>query len=113
MDRRLANFARKFPAHIFAAMRIESEIELTEMKQRTPVDTGALRSSGHVHQSALPEFRTEFRFGGAAARYARIVHDDLEAFHPVGQAEYVLSVLRESAEHWSSRLGRRINLSAI
>jgi hypothetical protein len=49
-------------------------------------------------------------FGGPAAPYAIKVHEDLEAFHRVGQAKFLESVLLESAPHLAQRVSRRIRL---
>jgi hypothetical protein len=63
-----------------------------EVAQRlAPVDTGALRSSGFVE---LPDVRgggvkVVIGFGGAAAPYALIVHEDLSSRHTTGQAKFL------------------------
>lgn len=64
---------------------------MTAAKLLCPVDLGTLRSSGHVQ---LPRFEdgdvlVTLGFGGAAAGYAAIVHENLRAQHPVGQAKYL------------------------
>ncbi len=64
-----------------------------------PVDTGRLRSSGHVQ---LPEITRDeivvrLSYGGAAATYAVIVHEDLTVHHPVGQAKYLERPVLEMA----------------
>ena len=81
------------------------QIELTEMKRRTPVEFGVLRDSG------LFQIRWEGRtliltwtFGGATATYAVYVHEDMEAFHRVGQAKFVESVTNESAQYAPGRI---------
>lgn len=88
-----------------AGLREEAEIEMEEAKRRTPVDTGALRASGHVEQQGL---RVTLAFGGPAASYAEKVHEDVEAFHRVGQAKFLESTLKESAPHMTERLAVRI-----
>jgi hypothetical protein len=93
----------------------ELEIEMTEMKQRTPVDTGALRSSGFVE---LPKFGAReveitLGFGGPAIGYAVPVHENTESFHEVGQAKYMESVLAESEPHLAARIARRMNLASV
>ncbi len=94
------------------ALYIEAQIEMTESKRRVPVDTGVLRNSGQV---SLPvqegrKISVTLSYGGAAADYAVPVHENLEAFHKVGQAKYLESVLDESAPHMAERLASRINL---
>ncbi len=79
---------------------------MTVAKQRTPVDTGALRSSGMVTAKGNG---AELSFGGAASSYAIFVHEILTSAHPVGQAKFLESALND----WQSgggmaALGREI-----
>lgn len=113
------------------ALRAEGEIEMTEAKRRVPVDTGALRASGHVEGpsggtrslatfdagtkkgtfgagSGASDVSVRLVFGGPAADYAVPVHENMEAFHPTGQAKYLESVLLESAPHLAQRVAARI-----
>jgi hypothetical protein len=64
---------------------------ITDAKQLTPVDTGALRSSGHVQLPTVVDGHVEVKmgFGGPAVSYATYVHEDLQAHHPVGQAKFL------------------------
>jgi hypothetical protein len=114
-----------------AALRAEAELEMTEMKRRCPVDTGALRGSGHVEGpdgavSSLVSWDTgtqtgamgghgkasdisvRFVFGGPAAAYALAVHENTEAFHPNGEAKFLERTLMESVPHLAQRVARRI-----
>jgi len=117
-DRMLVNLRKlqKDSPHEFGrALRVETEVEATESKRRTPVDTGALRSTIHAEG---PEYRgstvvTAISAGGPSARYALIVHEDLEAHHPVGQAKYIESTLNESAPFIGARVARRIDLGKV
>lgn len=92
------------------ALREEAEIEMTEAKHRTPVDTGALRASGRVEGPHVQsdEIAVTLQFGDAAATYALYVHENLEAFHKVGQAKYLESTLVESAPYMADRIARRL-----
>lgn len=110
----LQKLANETPNRVRAALRAEAEIEATEARRRTPVDTGALRSSIHVTE---PTDKKEPRTvsvaivaGGPAAPYALKVHEDLDAFHRVGQAKYLESVIRESAPHMAKRVAKRMEL---
>lgn len=71
-------------------------------KGLVPVDTSALRSSGYVKEPVrdINMITVELGYGGPAARinkksgestdgYALIVHENLEAFHPVGTAKFL------------------------
>lgn len=95
------------------ALRAEAEIEMTEAKRRTPVDTGTLRASGHVAGPKHSGRDTEvmLAFGGPAAPYALFVHENLDAHHPVGQAKFLEGTLHESAPYLAQRIARRIAAS--
>lgn len=112
MRRNIQRVAAQIPEVLAAALYVEAEIEMAEMKARTPVDTGALRATGRVER---PEWtsrtvRVELGFGSSAVPYALVVHEDLDAFHTVGQAKYLESVLNESAPYIAARVARRIAL---
>lgn len=111
----LRRLAERFPDEIARAMYQEAQIEMTEAKRRTPFDTGALRSSGHVIE---PERRgnnvtVRLVFGGAASAYAIYVHEDLEAFHPHGQAKFLESVIKESVPYMAQRIAKRLDLNRL
>lgn len=113
MRAKLARLRERFPDEIGLALRQETEVEATEVKKRTPVDTGALRASVHV-EGPFREGRrvwTEIVAGGPAAPYAIYVHEDPDALHKVGQWKYIESVIQESTPFMSARLARRIDLN--
>lgn len=107
MANNLRGLARKVEAAAERAVFKFANIEMTEMKRRTPVDTGTLRDSGKVDEPIRRgnELSVTLGFGGAAEEYALDVHEDLEAFHRVGQAKFASSVLNESEPHFESRVG--------
>ncbi|HAM42170.1 MAG TPA: hypothetical protein DCP69_12810 [Candidatus Omnitrophica bacterium] len=88
------------------ALRTIAEVEMTEAKKRTPVDTGVLRSSGLVigPEQVGGVWQVRMVFGGPAAPYAAAVHENLEAFHKVGQAKYLESVMLELRPYFAARL---------
>jgi hypothetical protein len=103
--RTLLQLAVSYERALIQAARRFAGIELTEMKKRTPVETGALRASGVVTVEFVDgHLLIVFEFGGPAAEYAGYVHWDLEAFHRVGQALYVKSVLDESGPYAPQRI---------
>lgn len=121
MVKKLRQVASKFPDHVAAALYQEAQIEATEMKRRTPVDTrpnaphpGNLRNSIHVEgpdrrgRSISVTIAT-----GAQAPYAIFVHEDPDAFHPVGQWKFMESVLQESRPHMAARIANRVNLNKV
>lgn len=107
--------AHQFPDAVAKALYQEAQIEMTESKRRVPVDTGTLRASGFVSEPEHPgtQVSVTLSYGGEAEQYAVIVHEDLEAYHLVGQAKYLESVLKESAPYMAERLARRIEFNKL
>lgn len=88
------------------ALYQQGEVIMTEAKKRTPVDTGALRASGHVHPLEITagQVAVLLGFGGPSAPYAIYVHENLHAHHPVGQAKFLESAVLEAASTLGARL---------
>lgn len=111
MVARLRAISREVKPQLADAVRAEAEIEMTEAKRRTPVDTGALRSSGQVSMELDGKsVGAALSFGGPSAPYALEVHENLEAFHRIGQAKYLESTLNESAPYLAKRIANRLHL---
>jgi hypothetical protein len=107
-------FANKFPDVVGKALQAEGNIEATESKRRTPVDTGNLRASTHVepyHRSGR-DISVRIVVGGTASPYALFVHEDLEAHHKVGQAKFLQSTILESAPFMLLRVAARLGMRA-
>lgn len=93
-ERRLRDLAAAsdLTRRLGAATYKRGESIMTASRRLVPVDTGALRSTGTV---SLPKITARggvevtLSYGGPAAPYARLVHEDLEAYHPSGQAKYL------------------------
>ncbi len=120
--RTLKTIKQRMPASVGAALFVEGEKTMGQAKRITPVDEGVLRSSGHVQ---LPEFEgthveVEIGFGGPAGTgtqgptneravgYALTVHENLQAFHRVGQAKYLEQPFNERRDGLGQRLARTI-----
>ena len=102
MRDKMAKLAAALPKAEVRATNKFGRIELAEMKKITPVDTGELVDSGSYSVTVNGSLiRLMFLF---SAHHAAIVHEDLEAFHPRGQAKYVESVLNESGPHFLERV---------
>lgn len=106
----LERLARDVPQAVADALRAEAELEMTEAKERTPVDLGNLQGSGHVSEPVIAGnvISVELAFGGPAAPYAVHVHENLEADHPVGRAKFLESTVMEAAPHMAERVGARV-----
>lgn len=117
----LKRVAGEFPDRVAAAIYQEAQIEVTEMKRRTPVDTthdaphpGNLRNSIHVEEPERNGRNISVTIAtGAQAPYAIWVHENPDAFHPVGQWKFMESVLNESRSSMAARIARRIDLNKM
>jgi len=115
LRRKLQQIAKEAPKELGRALFQEAQIERTESMRRTPVDTGALRASHEVTPPKIEgrDISVSIVVGGPAAPYAVPVHEDLEANHPVGQAKFLESTIRESAPHMGRRLANRVDLNRM
>ena len=122
LKKALLDIARAVPKVVADALYEEAKIEMKEAKKRTPVSEkgsdgmppGTLRNSGDIVKwdGKDPEdIRVILTFGVPIPHYAVYVHEDLEAFHKVGQAKFLESTLLESASHIEDRVARRIHMN--
>ncbi len=76
------------------AVFMEAQSVLNESKKIVPVDTGVLKNSGKVEKPTIREagVSVEVTYGGAAAPYALIVHEDLNARHAPGKSAKYLEI---------------------
>lgn len=113
MRAKIQAVTRKLPKKLERSMMIEWGIELVEVKERTPVKTGALRDSEHLEGPHWKwnKVTVEIVAGNDSIDYAWPVHEDLSMFHPHGQAKYIESVLFESAPFMASRIAKRVHLT--
>lgn len=94
-----------------AALYQEAELIMGRAKREfVPVDTGALRASGHVQrpEDTSNGYRVVMGFGGPSAPYALKVHEDLETPHRVGSAKYLETPLLEAENGMLVRIAQRI-----
>jgi len=115
MKKKLLRLRWGMPAEIDSALYQETEVEVKEVKRRTPVKHGPLRASVHT-VGPIRSGRTTYTLivaGGPAAPYAIYVHENLRAFHKVGGAKYIESVVLESRPHMGARVARRIDLNRL
>lgn len=99
-----ANVESRVGAALFG---IGHKVRLDSMN-RTPVDTGSLKSS---HTVTRPERRGDriqvtIGAGGASADYAVYVHEDLSARHVTGQAKFLERAIVEAAASFVADLMR-------
>lgn len=104
---------KRLPQQVAAALYVEAQIEATESKKRTPVDTGNLRASTRVTDPVISEdgkVSVSIVVGGVAAPYAVYVHENLDAHHDTGEAKFLESTLLESRQFMAARVAKRVSL---
>lgn len=95
-----------------ASLYQSAEMVMTKSKEEfVPVKTGALRSTGMVQ---LPEIDSKsvsvtLSYGGPSVDYAIIVHEDMTAHHPHGQAKYLETPLKASLEQIANKLSEDLS----
>ena len=84
-----------------------NEIMTRSKEQFVPVDIGALKNSGFVEipQVSRGKATVTLKYGGPAAPYAAIVHEDLQATHTVGQPKYLERPVLEAIDD----VGEKVN----
>jgi len=77
LQRALEKLGERAQAELGKALYAEAELIMTESKKQVPVDTGTLRSTGHVKQPETKRgsVEVELGYGGPAAPYAAAVHE--------------------------------------
>jgi hypothetical protein len=108
--RKLKSLGDRATTIVSAALLQEAEAIMTESKQQCPVDTGALRASGHVTPPEISggHVAVTLAYGGPAAPYAIFVHEKLTARHPIGKAKYLEDPLLGAVNGIEARLGAMI-----
>lgn len=126
MKGRLLKFAQQYPQVMAEALYDElNEVELPESNRRIPKDTHAAEESGTV---LGPEVRrgmiratiayatrgeTNPKTGQEVADYIIPLHENLDAFHPNGEAKFLESTLNESERYLGARLARRAGVEKV
>ena len=108
--RHIAAIGPRVEARIQGVMRAVAESRLTEMKRRTPVKDGALRSSLHVTgpRRTVSGQEVGWAAGGPSAPYAAVQHEDTTLRHTTGQAKFIESVVMEQSTAMVSEIAAAI-----
>lgn len=108
LQRKLARLGEGLKREAAEAL-VEIAKELLEAaRERTPVETGWLKRSGHVKLTIYA--------GNVSARvifdapHARIVHEDMEAAHDNGEPKFLERALNELRPRLAAEMARRIDL---
>ncbi len=73
--------------------------------ENCPIDSGALRGSQAVDRE---DNSVIMGFGGQAAPYALIVHEDQTVYHPVGKAKFLEDSFNEKLPDLPEKIVNRI-----
>jgi hypothetical protein len=108
MTRCLQNAAKNVPEQVEEAMKAEANRLLEQVRERTPVATGVLRDSFAATIERKPD-KVVITIG-TDVPYAPYVHENLEAFHEVGDAKFLESVIDETEPELIRNVAKRIDL---
>lgn len=107
----LRQAGERAPAAFAGVLYREAERIMAKSKEIVPVDTGALKGTGHVQLPEVngPEISVTLGFGGPAVDYAVIVHEDTMLRHTPGQqAKYLEQPMLEAARDMEARLAAEL-----
>ena len=118
MSAKILKAADNLPKRAARAERAELEIEATEMKRRTPVDTrpnaphpGQLRDSIHVEEPEIKgkRIKTLVATTPQVDDYDVVQHESPDFHHEVGEWKFMESVLNESSNSMNGRIAKRLH----
>lgn len=101
VDRAMRLLEEQAPKAMGKALWNEANDIMRAAKILTPVDTGVLKGSGHVPlpEDSGHEVTVTMGFGGAAAAYAEVQHEELSYYHdPPTQAKYLEQPFYEAVQ---------------
>ncbi len=114
-DKQLAARLRKAKKSLAKAMdsamhNIAEDVMADSKTNYVPVKDNALRSSGKVGavRRVGNDIIVELGFGGAAAKYAWVQHENLDYAHKVGQAKYLEIPLMAAVNDMAARLTKHL-----
>lgn len=103
------------PRALARALYAEAEAIMAASKRIVPVDTGALRASGHVRPPVIrgSRVRVVLGYGGAAVPYAVFVHERPATHRPPTQWKYLEVPLHQAEPGMAGRLAERVRNDII
>lgn len=125
MQRNLQTFARLYPETLGRVTVEELEVEKAESQRRIPVDTGTAQDTAEVVGPVITPGRIEAAVaygrdptvmnpkGGAVSDYIIPLHEDLDAYHPNGEAKFLESVMNEAEPYLLPRIARRAGVDKV
>lgn len=113
LENRFAKAAAAAPVGLAASLYIEGLSILADAIPLTPIDKGPLRASGRVERPEITPSGASvvIGFGGAAADYAVIVHENPNAEHaPPTQYKFLEQPALEHQRDLDKRLASHLEL---
>lgn len=94
----------------------ETQVEAKECQNVCPYKTHTLQKSIHATEPVIKgnviiTAVVAGEEGSGAEDYALEVHENLDAFHPHGEAQYIARPLNASAPYMGKRIAARIDLN--
>jgi hypothetical protein len=98
-ERRLVTAVTGLKRRAAAALFERGEANMAIAKERTPVDEGVMRGTGHVADPVIEESEVSvtLAYGGPAEAYVVRQHEDLSLEHSVGEAKFLEKSVLEAA----------------
>jgi hypothetical protein len=115
LEKALMKLADVAPKEFSRALYEEALVIAKVSSDRTPVETGELKGSHQVQRPVVNalDIYVQIDVGGGSIDYALIVHEDLTAYHEVGQAKFLESAINEAKENFAERLAKRVDLEKL
>jgi hypothetical protein len=116
VNRNLQEYADRFPEAAAVALFDQMhEIVEPDVYESTPEKSGDLRGTIQTESSVQNGkiVSCSIVAGGDNAPYAWIVHEDLDAFHPVGSAKYIERPLNRASRSFGQELGARLQVDKV
>lgn len=79
---------------------------LVDSNELVPIDSGALRDSGGVYQDPKTGEASVYY----TADYALIVHENLEAVHPIGEAKFLEKALYANKDEFLKNIKEAVKV---
>jgi len=95
IEKNFNSYARKLDKVVNEQLKKTGEEILMNSKMFAPIDTGQMINETEV---AVEDDRVEVRYN---IDYSLFVHENLEAYHPIGQAKFLeIATLRNAKNHF-------------
>lgn len=116
MKRELTSRAGRYPPQVKKTTYAAADLILSVSDSRVPIDTSDLRNSGRVEMQKEGRLTVAAVLYGGIGRtdeYAVVVHEDMDAYHPVGQAKFLESAMKDSQKAVTDKIITDLHIERI